>query len=279
MNDVLTETSRGPRSGAAAVASEAAGASADADIRAVLRDAPAGAADLGELDGGAKAEAKAVREALLSGSSLEPSPTAARFLVLKSYSEDDVHKALKYKMWSSTAAGNRRLDAAYAEAQAAGVPLFLFFSVNASAQFCGVAQMTSPVNHSTSQAFWQQATKWSGCLTLRWHCVKDVPNAALRHIMLAPPPDGSQLPGKPVTNSRDTQEVPFEAGLAMLDVFKRHAAATSLLDDFAFYGHREAERDRMRRTGLITGGGRRARTGGGDWEGGEGEQAGSPKEE
>ena len=40
---------------------------------------------------------------------------AARFYVIKSYSEDDVHKSIKYGVWASTDTGNRRLDAAYRE--------------------------------------------------------------------------------------------------------------------------------------------------------------------
>ena len=40
---------------------------------------------------------------------------------------------------------------------------------------------------------------------------------------------------KPVTNSRDTQELLPEAGQEMLRIFHSHPARTSLLQDFAFY--------------------------------------------
>ncbi len=40
---------------------------------------------------------------------------------------------------------------------------------------------------------------------------------------------------KPVTNSRDTQELLPEAGHDMLRIFFTHPARTSLLQDFAFY--------------------------------------------
>lgn len=55
----------------------------------------------------------------------------AKFFVIKSYSEDDVHKSIKYNVWASTPNGNKKLDAAYQEAQekAGGCPVFLFFSV------------------------------------------------------------------------------------------------------------------------------------------------------
>lgn len=59
----------------------------------------------------------------------------AKFFVIKSYSEDDVHKSIKYNVWASTPVGNKRLDAAYQEASTKcsgdgkSCPVFLFFSV------------------------------------------------------------------------------------------------------------------------------------------------------
>jgi hypothetical protein len=59
-----------------------------------------------------------------------------KFFVIKSYSEDDVHKSIKYNVWSSTPHGNKKLDSAYEDAQRMaagkprGCPIFLFFSVS-----------------------------------------------------------------------------------------------------------------------------------------------------
>lgn len=59
--------------------------------------------------------------------------TEAKFFVIKSYSEDDIHKSIKYNVWASTPNGNKKLDAAYKEAKDMTVecPVFLFFSVKA----------------------------------------------------------------------------------------------------------------------------------------------------
>ena len=62
----------------------------------------------------------------------------AKFFVIKSYSADDVHKSIKYNVWSSTPNGNRRLDAAYTEAQGRSprrCPIFLYFSVSVDVFF------------------------------------------------------------------------------------------------------------------------------------------------
>lgn len=69
-----------------------------------------------------------------------------------------------------------------------------------SGQFCGVAEMIGPVDFNMDMDFWQQ-DKWSGSFPVKWHIIKDVPNTSLRHIIL------ENNENKPVTNSRDTQEV------------------------------------------------------------------------
>ncbi|KAH7444239.1 hypothetical protein KP509_02G070900 [Ceratopteris richardii] len=164
---------------------------------------------------------------------------AAKFFIIKSYSEDDVHKSIKYSVWSSTPNGNKRLDEAYRKAQekklettSSMCPVFFFFSVNCSGQFCGVAEMVGPVDFGKNMDFWLQG-KWNGCLPVKWHIIKDVPNGHFRHIIL------SNNDNKPVTHSRDTQEVHFHQGLEMLKIFKFFPMRTSLLDDFAFYDSRQ----------------------------------------
>ncbi|XP_042050679.1 YTH domain-containing protein ECT4-like isoform X1 [Salvia splendens] len=208
----------------------------------------------------------------------------AKFFVIKSYSEDDVHKSIKYNVWSSTPNGNKKLNAAYEDAKrisvgdSRGCPIFLFFSVsncfctlylkllpndlfdvfmrlsilltlihvmvltdtfslceikvNASGQFCGIAEMTGPVDFHRDMDFWQQ-DKWSGSFPVKWHIIKDLPNPNFRHIIL------ENNENKPVTNSRDTQEISFKKGLEMLKIFKGHTSKTSLLDDFMYYENRQ----------------------------------------
>ncbi|XP_077247947.1 YTH domain-containing protein ECT4-like [Tasmannia lanceolata] len=158
----------------------------------------------------------------------------AKFFIIKSYSEDDVHKSIKYSVWASTPNGNKKLDSGYLEAQekSGGCPVFLFFSVNTSGQFVGIAEMVGPVDFNKNLEYWQQ-DKWNGCFPLKWHIVKDVPNNLLKHITL------ENNDNKPVTNSRDTQEVKFDQGLEMLKIFKDHTSKTCILDDFGFYEARQ----------------------------------------
>ncbi|XP_020219432.1 YTH domain-containing protein ECT4 isoform X1 [Cajanus cajan] len=169
-----------------------------------------------------------------NGKDFSESYSDAKFFVIKSYSEDDIHKSIKYNVWASTPNGNKKLDAAYQETKekSGGCPLFLLFSVNTSGQFVGLAEMLGPVDFGKSVDFWQQ-DRWTGCFSVKWHVIKDIPNSVLRHITL------ENNENKPVTNSRDTQEVKFEKGVQIVKIFKEYSSQTCILDDFEFYETRE----------------------------------------
>lgn len=176
----------------------------------------------------------AVKQDLYNRADFVHTYSDARFFIIKSYSEDDVHKSIKYNVWASTPSGNKKLDAAYLEAKekSSSCPVFLLFSVNTSGQFVGLAEMVGRVDFNKTVEYWQQ-DKWTGCFPVKWHIVKDIPNSLLKHIIL------EYNENKPVTNSRDTQEVKLDQGLQMLKIFKDHVCKTSILDDFSFYDDRE----------------------------------------
>ncbi|KAL5655482.1 hypothetical protein ACJX0J_034801, partial [Zea mays] len=129
----------------------------------------------------------------------------AKFFVMKSYDEADIHKSIKYGVWSTSSVGNQKLDIAFREAQAISAssctlcPVFLFFSVNESFHFCGVAEMVGPIDYQNDMDFWCM-DKWTGSFPVKWHIIKNVHNSTFRSILLQNNED------KPVTSSRDTQE-------------------------------------------------------------------------
>ncbi|KAF0891593.1 hypothetical protein E2562_010583 [Oryza meyeriana var. granulata] len=165
----------------------------------------------------------------------------AKFFLIKSFSEDDIHKGIKYNVWASTPHGNNKLDAAFHEAQILmkqnnkKCPVFLFFSVNSSRQFVGLAEVLGPVDFEKTLDFWKQ-DRWNGFFPVTWHIIKDIPNKLFKHITL------ENNDNKPVTFSRDTQEIGLPQGLAMLKIFKDYHQETSLLDDFNFYEEKESAR-------------------------------------
>ncbi len=98
--------------------------------------------------------------------------------------------------------------------------------------WCHSRLTLSFTNRKTREDFWQR-DKWPGCFKVRWLVVKDVHNASLRHIRL------TEQDKKPVTNSRDTQEVEPGQGMLVLNIFREYRGSTTLLDDFDFYGQRQ----------------------------------------
>ncbi|KAK5924397.1 hypothetical protein CgunFtcFv8_001267 [Champsocephalus gunnari] len=158
-----------------------------------------------------------------------------RVFIIKSYSEDDIHRSIKYSIWCSTEHGNKRLDSAFRTMSSKG-PVYLLYSVNGSGHFCGVAEMRSPVDYGTSAGVWAQ-DKWKGKFDVHWLFVKDVPNSQLRHIRL------ENNDNKPVTNSRDTQEVPLEKAKQVLKIIAQYKHTTSIFDDFSHYEKKQEEEE------------------------------------
>ncbi|TRY75262.1 hypothetical protein TCAL_08309 [Tigriopus californicus] len=162
-------------------------------------------------------------------------PKNAKFFVIKSFSEDDIHRSIKYEIWCSTDHGNKRLDAGFKERNGKG-PVFLLFSVNGSGHFCGMAEMLSGVDYNATGSVWVQ-DKFKGQFKVKWIYVKDVPNGQLRHIRL------ENNENKPVTNSRDTQEVPPDKGKQVLKIIHTYKHQTSIFDDFIHYEKRQEDEE------------------------------------
>jgi len=152
---------------------------------------------------------------------------SSRFFVIKSYSKEDVVHSIKNNIWCSTENGNSKLDEAFKKTiNQKHMSIYLFFSVNGSGQFCGMAEMVSSVDYKSSSQLWTQ-NKWKGKFDVKWIFVKDVPNMILRHIHL---PNNEN---KSVTNSRDTQEILFDQAIQVLEVFRNYEHETTILDENA----------------------------------------------
>lgn len=73
--------------------------------------------------------------------------------------------------------------------------------------------MKSSIDYSTQFVSWAQENKWFGQFKVDWIFIKDVPNKEFRHIII------HANEGKPITNSRDSQEIPEEEGKEVLKIF------------------------------------------------------------
>lgn len=146
-----------------------------------------------------------------------------RFFVIKSYSILDVNASFINGIWASTELGNKRLSKAYNAAKKANGGIYLFFLVNGSGRFSGICRMTSDVDFTKSSTIWSEESKWKGIFQVDWLLIKDIPNKYFQSLRIA------TNENKPVTNSRDTQEVPFDIAISMVKIFNSFKTANSFL--------------------------------------------------
>lgn len=106
-----------------------------------------------------------------------------QFYIIKSFSEEDVHKAIKYNVWSSTKTGNQTLDNSFRLAQEKGGHVYLFFSCNGSGRYVGLARMKTEVSEKMFE-YWTQDSKWPGLFDVEWIFIKDVPFKNFRNISI-----------------------------------------------------------------------------------------------
>ena len=159
----------------------------------------------------------------------------SKFFVIKSFSEEDVHKSIKYGVWSSSKNGNLTLSNAFHSSHEKGGEVYLFFSCNGSGKYIGLARMKTPCDLNKSFELWTQDGKWMGLFDVEWIFIKDVPFKEFKDIKITMK-DGET---KPVSNSRDTQEIPFEQGKIMVERISKYQNSNTILEHFEFYDIRQ----------------------------------------
>ena len=163
-----------------------------------------------------------------------------KFFVIKSFSEEDVHKSIKYNVWSSSKNGNLTLSNAFNITKEKNGSVYLFFSCNGSGRYAGVARMKTPCDENKSFELWTQDGKWPGLFDVEWLFIKDVPFKEFKNIIITMK-DGEI---KPISNARDTQEIPFEQAKIMIQKIAEYQNSNTILEHFEFYDMRQENYER-----------------------------------
>ena len=163
-----------------------------------------------------------------------------KFFVIKSFSEEDVHKSIKYNVWSSSKDGNLTLSNAFRMTEENKGNVYLFYSCNGSGRYCGVARMKSPCDENKTFGLWTQDGKWPGLFDVEWLLIKDVPFKEFRNVIITMK-DGEV---KPISNSRDTQEIPFEQAKIVIQKIAEYQNTNTILEHFEFYDMRQENYER-----------------------------------
>ena len=163
-----------------------------------------------------------------------------KFFVIKSFSEEDVHKSIKYNVWSSSKDGNLTLSNAFRITEENKGNVYLFFSCNGSGRYAGVARMKTPCDETKTFGLWTQDGKWPGLFDVEWLFIKDVPFKEFKNIIITMK-DGEV---KPISNSRDTQEIPYEQAKIMIQKIAEYQNTNTILEHFEFYDMRQDNYER-----------------------------------
>lgn len=97
----------------------------------------------------------------------------SQFVVIRSKKSDDIHKAIKYGVWTSSDHNNKKIENLFQMAQERDEAIFFLFTYMNAPGFVGLAVLES-INLNLEFPFWGEIGKWIGVMRLNWIYVRDV---------------------------------------------------------------------------------------------------------
>lgn len=167
-----------------------------------------------------------------SNFNVEEVTSNAKFFIMRSSNDDNIHKAIKYHIWTTTPNGKAALREAWQsfEENKLDPEIYLVFTVVSSNQFLGVAKMTSNINDDESFRYWWEPCKWFGSFQIKWLFVKDIHHSKFEHMRQ----ENSQI-----INLRDTTPINANIGKQILTIFKNFPNRPNIFEVFAYMDKRE----------------------------------------
>lgn len=95
------------------------------------------------------------------------------FFVIRSKKTDDIHKAIKYGVWTSSPQNNNKIADAFRYRQNHGGDVFFFFTYINAPGFVGLARLVD-VDLKREFPFWGEIGRWIGVMRLDWVYVRDI---------------------------------------------------------------------------------------------------------
>eukprot|EP00827_Trimyema_finlayi_P001801 TRINITY_DN1798_c0_g1_i1.p1 TRINITY_DN1798_c0_g1~~TRINITY_DN1798_c0_g1_i1.p1 ORF type:complete len:247 (-),score=84.18 TRINITY_DN1798_c0_g1_i1:10-750(-) len=98
----------------------------------------------------------------------------ANFYIVNNITEDDIHKTMKYGLYSSIPENNEILRSIWEKAKQNNNIVYIFFGSQYKNYLNGVAQMTDDLNPGISFKYWSEQTKFLGSCKLEWIYIKSL---------------------------------------------------------------------------------------------------------
>lgn len=155
-------------------------------------------------------------------------------MVIRSGNDDNVHKAIKYGIWTTTIKNKAKLEQLWERKEKDGINTYLFFSAVKSGMFEGVARLKSGFHEETFPFWWEnQSLKFKGYFELEWVFIKDVNNRHFAGLI--------NNEHEEVIKSKDCDTLDSKTTLRMLAIFQKRRLKRSIFTDFAFMDERESQ--------------------------------------
>ena len=107
-----------------------------------------------------------------------------KFFIIKALTEEDIHKSIKYNVWSSRKEANVTLNDAFNTIKEKNGKVYLIFTCHGTERYVGIAEMTSNYDEKRPFDLWTQDNVWIGLFNVKWLFIKDVPFKEFENILL-----------------------------------------------------------------------------------------------
>jgi len=157
------------------------------------------------------------------------------YYIIKSFNIENIHKAIKYGVWSTTYSGNNAFDKAYVDAQNRNAEVYLFFSTNSTFAFQGIARLKSKFQNK-SYNFWKGSDKYKsfhGSFNIDWIVIKDVPNSTLDKVAV------NNIPFSKLRNGVEINEADALLAIKLIECF--YFCSSLVLSDFMRLDYEEKQ--------------------------------------
>lgn len=142
-----------------------------------------------------------------------PKKQGTRYFIIRSYNFENIDMSISHGVWATQSRNDDVLNTAYARSER----VVLFFSVNSSAHFQGMAFMVSPVGRTSRKVPWEGNFNSRNLFSVDWECLCDMPHADTEHLR------NGLNENRPIHIARDGQEVSEREGAELMHLMLQRA--------------------------------------------------------
>ena len=116
------------------------------------------------------------------------------FVVVTSSSSDDIHKSMKYGIWTSTKDGNTALIEKFTEKKKGNLAdVIVLFRIKDEDRFVGCARLLSNYIEEQQYDLWWERVEWKGLFNVQWLFAKNLDFGKIEGLNAGEMVDGADL--------------------------------------------------------------------------------------